>query len=645
MAGFEILFEATDQASPIIEKLSKQMLDAAQRSERFAGDIAVASQKADESLGRIQPKASQASASLVSLEQAANQLKSQLLGFATVAGLTAFFKDSAEAALGEQEALRRLGFAVEATGASFSGEKDKILAFAQEQQALTQFSDTQTFEALGRLVRVTGDVGQAMQGTRLAFGLASASGRDFNSVIELLGPILNGDASRLRALKNEFGAFIGDANSAQEVVDALSKRFLGAAEQQGGFARELASLRNRLEDFQETVGAGVLPAFRLFLDGVLKGAQFFEILGTVIADFAARSITHLDGLAQKARAVFTGQFARLPDISRETAAKLTAIEEASGERAVEIERRYSRERQEIVRDEGRIKTRITEKSIEEAQKEQEEKEKSARDAHETVVRLESDRLELEKNHVESRRLMIELEKEERFRQLDQLKEKQLITDQELQQARATANEIARLELEKAKEEQIKGLDEVAETAKRTGDAMASSVGKAVADMILEGKSFEDAMKSVFNTVLRTAIETFTRVAIEAAIARDAAQGAAFGGGAGAGFAILGGLALSKGFKFAEGGVVTRPTVGLVGEAGPEAIIPLDKANGLGKTEITIQQTNNFTLNGNGNGNGNDEHVRQIMRKIADVTRSGAAEGAELVKSILSRSDKVSKQSV
>ena len=641
MAGFEILFEATDQASPIIEKLSKQMLEAAQRSERFAGDIAVASQKADESLSKISPKASQASSSMASLEQAANQLKQQILGFATVAGITAFFKDSAEAALGEQEALRKLGFAVEATGASFAAEKDKILAFAQEQQELTQFSDTQTFEAMGRLVRVTGDVGQAMQGTRLAFGLASASGRDFNSVIELLGPILNGDASRMRALKNEFGAFIGDANSAQEVVDALSKRFLGAAEQQGGFARELASLRNRLGDFQEIVGGGVLPVFRVFLEGVLIGAQFFEILGTVIADFAAKAVTHLDGLAQKTRAVFTGQFARLPDISRETAAKLAAIEEASGEHAVEIERRYSREREEIVREEGRIKTRVTEQSIEQAQKEQEEKEKSARDAHEKVVRLESERLELEQNHVEARRLIIELEKEERFRQLDALKEKQLITDQELAQARANATEVARLELEKAQQEQLKGLDEVAETAKRTSDAMASSVGKAVADMILDGKSFEDAMKSVFNTVLRTAIETFTRVAIEAAIARDAAQGAAFGGGAGAGFAILGGLALSKGFKFAEGGVVTKPTVGLVGEAGPEAIIPLDRLNGVGKTEVTVQQTNHFTIN----GSAGDEQVREMMRKISDVTRSGAAEGAELVKSILSRQDRVSKQSV
>lgn len=638
MAGFEIIFEATDQASPIIEKLSKQMLDAAQRSERFAGDIAVASQKAEESLSKISPKASQASTSLSSLEQAGRQLKDQLLGFATVAGITAFFKDSAEAALSEQEALRRLGFAVDATGGSFNAQKDKIVAFAQEQQDLTQFSDTQTYEAMGKLVRVTGDVGQAMQATKLAFGLASASGRDFNSVIDLLGPILNGDASRLRALKNEFGAFIGDANSAQGVIDALSKRFLGAAEQQSGFGKELAALRNKLEDFQEIVGAAVLPVFKGFLEGVLNGAEFFEVLGTVIANFAARAVVNLESLAQKAKAVFSGEFNRLPEISRETAAQLAAIEEASGEQATDIQRKYSHQRQDIARDEGRLKARVTEQSIEQARKENDEKAKDAREAHEKIVRLESDRLELEKNHVESRRLIIDQEKQERFRQLDELKEKGFITEQEMTQAKINASEVARLELEKAKQEQIKGLDEVAETAKKTGDALASSMGKAVADMILEGKSFEDAMKSVFDTVLRTAIETFTRIAIEAAIAQAATEGAAGGGGGG----FLGLLG------FAEGGVVTKPTIAMVGESGPEAIIPLNKAGSLThRTEITIQQTNNFTVNGNGNGNGNgnDDHVREIMRKIADVTRSGAAEGAELVKSILSKSDKVSNQSV
>jgi type III secretory pathway component EscR len=40
-------------------------------------------------------------------------------------------------------------------------------------------------------------------------------------------------------------------------------------------------------------------------------------------------------------------------------------------------------------------------------------------------------------------------------------------------------------------------------------------------------------------------------------------------------------------RFAEGGIVTGPTVGLIGEAGPEAIIPLSKAGGLGGVTVNI----------------------------------------------------------
>ena len=40
-----------------------------------------------------------------------------------------------------------------------------------------------------------------------------------------------------------------------------------------------------------------------------------------------------------------------------------------------------------------------------------------------------------------------------------------------------------------------------------------------------------------------------------------------------------------GLKFATGGVVTGPTIAMIGEAGPEAVIPLDKAAGLGATYV------------------------------------------------------------
>jgi hypothetical protein len=40
--------------------------------------------------------------------------------------------------------------------------------------------------------------------------------------------------------------------------------------------------------------------------------------------------------------------------------------------------------------------------------------------------------------------------------------------------------------------------------------------------------------------------------------------------------------------FAKGGIVKSATLGIVGEAGPEAIIPLNRANGLGSTyNITV----------------------------------------------------------
>ena len=42
--------------------------------------------------------------------------------------------------------------------------------------------------------------------------------------------------------------------------------------------------------------------------------------------------------------------------------------------------------------------------------------------------------------------------------------------------------------------------------------------------------------------------------------------------------------------FANGGIVTGPTLGLVGEAGPEAIIPLDRAGQLGGNTINITVT-------------------------------------------------------
>jgi hypothetical protein len=61
-------------------------------------------------------------------------------------------------------------------------------------------------------------------------------------------------------------------------------------------------------------------------------------------------------------------------------------------------------------------------------------------------------------------------------------------------------------------------------------------------------------------------------------------------------------------SFAEGGVVTRPTTALIGERGPEVVIPLDRIGSIGGVYITI---NTSTIGGN-----TDALAREISEKLS-----------------------------
>ena len=66
--------------------------------------------------------------------------------------------------------------------------------------------------------------------------------------------------------------------------------------------------------------------------------------------------------------------------------------------------------------------------------------------------------------------------------------------------------------------------------------------------------------------------------------------------------------LSRMPAFANGGIVTSPTIGLIGEAGPEAVIPLSRLNKTGGTY-------NITVNAGMGANGT-----QIGKEIVDAIK-------------------------
>jgi hypothetical protein len=152
----------------------------------------------------------------------------------------------------------------------------------------------------------------------------------------------------------------------------------------------------------------------------------------------------------------------------------------------------------------------------------------------------------------------------------------------------------------------------------------------------------NAFRTLFNTlenggsVLESLSNLFKQLAID--IAAAAIRAAIFeaimaaidvstGGGASA--AKGGGNILKSIFGFAEGGIVTKPTLGLIGEAGQnEAIIPLSKLNSFMKTSFSAGA---MSGNGGGNGGGGVAVLRgqDLLISINRTQRASALKGQNI----------------
>ncbi len=188
------------------------------------------------------------------------------------------------------------------------------------------------------------------------------------------------------------------------------------------------------------------------------------------------------------------------------------------------------------------------------------------------------------------------------------------------------------------------LAEAREQAQQAGQAMSRTIVGGLKDVIFGTKDAGDAFRDMALSI----IEQLMDIMIFQPLMNNLTTGlaGAMGGGMGGGGGLFGGLfgaangaAFSGGnvIPFANGGVVTGPTLfgmsgnqtGLMGEAGPEAILPLTRgANGKLGVEasgqgVVIHQHFSFTANG-------DESVKKII--AAEAPKIAKYTEAEIIKS-------------
>jgi len=185
------------------------------------------------------------------------------------------------------------------------------------------------------------------------------------------------------------------------------------------------------------------------------------------------------------------------------------------------------------------------------------------------------------------------------------------------------------------ETQIQQIDEMTQREqqlKSFGETIKNSLGDAFMSIVDGSKSAGDAFKDMARLILKQAFEMLVIQPILNSIF------GALGGGGGFLSAMFSanGNAFEQGGKvtaYANGGVVTAPTgfqhsggLGVMGEAGPEAIMPLKRGKngklgvqveGGSQQPIVINQSFNFAANG-------DESVKRIIAqeapKIANLTQ-------------------------
>ena len=186
-------------------------------------------------------------------------------------------------------------------------------------------------------------------------------------------------------------------------------------------------------------------------------------------------------------------------------------------------------------------------------------------------------------------------------------------------AKATDEIIARIEALKAEQEQVANIQSIADTMK-------SSMSDAFMSMVEGTKSFKDAMKDMARAVIK---QLFDVLVVQQLVGSFGSGGGGILGSIFSALPSADGNVFSGGSQvkaYANGGVVGGPTyfpmsggkTGLMGEAGPEAIMPLKRgANGKlgvqmeGSSGGEVNIVQNFSFQANG-----DDSVKKLIAQAA-----------------------------
>lgn len=216
------------------------------------------------------------------------------LGAVAFAGL-----DAAKAAIEDEAAAKLLERQLKATTGATDAQVKATEDFVTKMSLASGTSDSELRPALGKLVRATGDLTKSQELLALAQDIAIQTGKPLSAVSDALGKSYNGQNMSLMKLDPTLKAMVKSGASTEEVFAKLNDTFGGAsAEYAKTYEGQLKRVNVALDESKETIGAALLPAFAGLLDFVNgKVVPSLSKLGDVLQE---------EGIVGGLEKIFTG---------------------------------------------------------------------------------------------------------------------------------------------------------------------------------------------------------------------------------------------------------------------------------------------------------------------------------------------------
>ena len=219
------------------------------------------------------------------------------LGAVAIASVKAFAEDDA--------AAQKLATTLRNTTGATDGQVSAVENFITKTSLAAAVADDQLRPALDSLVRGTGDVTKAQNLLGLALDISAGTGKDLGAVSDALSKAFNGNLGPLKKLDPALAELIKSGATTDEVFAALGETFKGQASTAANTTQgKMKSLGIQMGELKESIGQAVmplaeklLPALQKFAAWASKNKGLIVTLGAVIAAIAVAIIATNAALA------------------------------------------------------------------------------------------------------------------------------------------------------------------------------------------------------------------------------------------------------------------------------------------------------------------------------------------------------------